>query len=45
MKTEEKLPDTVRKILVSDLDVDSYPLDFDKETEKTKIRTCCFPKK
>lgn len=32
MKPEE-LPDTVKKILGSDFDVDNYPLDFSKENE------------
>lgn len=45
MEPEEQLPATVRKILGSDLVVDFYPLDFDKENEKSKYAHAFFPKK
>ncbi len=44
MKPEENFPDTLKKILGSDYDVDYYPLDFAKENENAEEAIALFPK-
>lgn len=45
MKPEENFPDTLKKVLGSDYDVDYYPLDFAKENENAEEAIALFPKK
>ena len=44
MQPEENFPDTLKKVLGSDYDVDYYPLDFAKENENAEEAIALFPK-
>lgn len=44
MEPEEQLPDTVKKVLGSDFNVDYYPLDFAKENKNAEETLALFPK-
>ena len=45
VKPEENFPDTLKKVLGSDYDVDYYPLDFTEENKEPEEAIAIFPKK